>query len=91
MDRDELGTPGAHHCEWMQTCPPCTAAAVCCENRGEDGGLNISLILVFTVLMGCLAPASLLFLDVNSLAAAGQTEEHVPQQLFSNPETFTWH
>lgn len=48
------------------------------EKRGEDGGLNVSLILVFIVLMGCLAPASLLFLDRNSLAAAGQTEEHVP-------------
>lgn len=61
------------------------------ENRGEEGSLNISLILVFTVLMGCLAPASLLFLDRNSLAAAGRTpEECVPQQLFSNPGTFTW-
>lgn len=66
----------------------------CCSlltTGGKDRGLNISLILVFTVLMGCLALASLLFLDRNSLAAAGRTmEEHVPQQLFSNTWTFTW-
>lgn len=67
MDCEELETRGSHHHEWMQTC----TLAVCWEQGGKERGLNISFKLVFTVLMGCLAPASLLFLDRNSLAAAG--------------------
>lgn len=50
-------------------------------------GLNISLILVFTALMGLWAHASLPFLDSCRINIM---QERVSLQLLSNPRTFTW-